>query len=407
MRRAIVKTLDGVALVFGFALAVSCLAPGSVAAQGQFAGVEIEGKEHLSRLLTVLQSRAATPATGRVRITHLGDSHVAADLWTGQLRARLQAQFGDGGRGYISAGRPWPSFGQQHVRSEQQGDWRTDGLRDGLDDGLLGPSTCGVASRESGAFVRVATGIKTTVARTFSRLEVHYLRQPMGACAEVLVDGRLSARFSTRGPWAEPAVFGLDVENLSHDIRLRVAESSNTAEVRLLGFDLTRGEGIIVDALGINGAQGRRLLRQDPTTFQSVFAALSPSLLLISYGTNELFDRNLSMTTYARDLDTTLRLLRASAPGADCLLTGPFDQLKGRRPPVNIDALYGVQREAAARNGCAFWDARSAMGGVGSVRAWRKRALVQKDMVHLTGGGYAKMGDLLADALIQLAQAPR
>jgi hypothetical protein len=36
-------------------------------------------------------------ASGPVRILHYGDSHSAADEWTGEMRARLQEKFGDGG----------------------------------------------------------------------------------------------------------------------------------------------------------------------------------------------------------------------------------------------------------------------------------------------------------------------
>src|SRR5260370_40249979 len=43
---------------------------------------------------------------GPLRILHYGDSHTAADEWTGDLRAHFQEKFGDGGAGYSYAGRP-------------------------------------------------------------------------------------------------------------------------------------------------------------------------------------------------------------------------------------------------------------------------------------------------------------
>jgi hypothetical protein len=39
-------------------------------------------------------------------ILQLGDSHTAADFMTGELRKRLQARYGNGGAGYVTAGRP-------------------------------------------------------------------------------------------------------------------------------------------------------------------------------------------------------------------------------------------------------------------------------------------------------------
>jgi hypothetical protein len=54
---------------------------------------------------------------GPVRILHYGDSHTAADEWTGEMRARLQEKFGDGGSGYSFAGRPWNGYRREDVRS--------------------------------------------------------------------------------------------------------------------------------------------------------------------------------------------------------------------------------------------------------------------------------------------------
>ena len=45
-----------------------------------------------------------------VHIIQLGDSHTAADHITGALRARLQANFGEGGRGAMPPGRPFAAY---------------------------------------------------------------------------------------------------------------------------------------------------------------------------------------------------------------------------------------------------------------------------------------------------------
>src|SRR5579863_4650094 len=52
---------------------------------------------------------------GALHILHYGDSHTAADEWTGDLREHFQEKFGDGGSGYSFAGRPWNEIGRAHV----------------------------------------------------------------------------------------------------------------------------------------------------------------------------------------------------------------------------------------------------------------------------------------------------
>ncbi|MEO7652829.1 MAG: hypothetical protein ABIZ80_20395, partial [Bryobacteraceae bacterium] len=65
----------------------------------------------------MLHRMRAGQASGPLSILHYGDSHTAADEWTGSLRALLQAQFGDGGGGYSFAGRPFNSYRRLDLKS--------------------------------------------------------------------------------------------------------------------------------------------------------------------------------------------------------------------------------------------------------------------------------------------------
>ncbi len=65
---------------------------------------------------------------GPLRILHYGDSHTAADEWTGELRSRFQEKFGDGGSGYSLIGRPYAGYRRFDVRSGSTKGWHTEGL---------------------------------------------------------------------------------------------------------------------------------------------------------------------------------------------------------------------------------------------------------------------------------------
>ena len=162
--------------------------------------VSIEHPERIGRFLSALGGPA------RVRVTHFGDSHIAADLWTAPIRAGLQARFGDGGRGFLLAGRPWSSYWQDGVRTATEGDWDVAGLRGGLDDGWVGPGGCSMASDDPADVVSVqASG-------TFTAVDVHFLRQPAGGCVEVRFDDQPVQRLSTRGPWPAPGFARIEAE---------------------------------------------------------------------------------------------------------------------------------------------------------------------------------------------------
>jgi hypothetical protein len=61
----------------------------------------------------------------------------------------------------------------------------------------------------------------------------------------------------------------------------------------------------------------------------------------------------------------------------------------------NIDTIVEAQRQAAAAEGCAFWDLRAKMGGKGSMQQWVQAGMGQRDHVHFTAPGYHMVGDAL------------
>ena len=64
----------------------------------------------------------ARTATKPVTILHLGDSHIASDRITGEVRRLFQARFGDGGRGLMMPGFPFPYYKAPGFSFEKTGD---------------------------------------------------------------------------------------------------------------------------------------------------------------------------------------------------------------------------------------------------------------------------------------------
>ncbi len=350
----------------------------------------VDGPGRLAPFYEAL-ARLEAGADEVVRVTHLGDSHVAADMWTAHLRRGLQARFGDGGRGFVLAGRGWRSYTQAGVKHDSPGKWRVDGLRGGVDDGLWTLGGCSLASADPSARTQVDTE------QPFQAVEVYFLRQPAGGCFEVRAAGRSLGRISSRGPWLVPGYREFQVPVGTRQVEM---QPLGGGEARLLGVSLTNGErGVVYDALGTNGAQAWHLLRQGDEVVSGLLQRLDPTLLVVSYGANELYDDRLGRDRYAADLAKVLTRLRRAHDGA-CLLTGPPDMLQARRQPALGTELRSVQRSLAAAHGCAFWDAQAAMGGPGSIRKWRRAGRAGADFVHLTRAGYSALGEALLTALL-------
>nr|MDP9114801.1 hypothetical protein [Acidobacteriota bacterium] len=162
--------------------------------------------------------------TGPLRALHYGDSHVAADEWTGDIREHLQMTFGDGGSGYSIAGRPWNSYRRLDVKSGSTRGWHSDGLVGRSGDGIYGLG--GVSMSTS------APGQSIFLLAEGQSFELYYLQQPAGGAIQIYDNGTPVDRLSTAGETA-PRYFHYDAAPGQHRLEVETLEH---APVRLFGW---------------------------------------------------------------------------------------------------------------------------------------------------------------------------
>ena len=150
--------------------------------------------------------------------------------------------------------------------------------------------------------------------------------------------------------------------------------------------------------LGINGARAVRLTSWSDSAFTASVARRKPDLIILAYGTNEVTDHNWSVESYQRMFAGILRRFRRAAPQASLMVIAPPDRAvrgaRGWQSVARMTALIEAQRRAAIEAGAAFWSAYGAMGGAGSINDWVRQGLGQPDHVHLTRTGYARLGNM-------------
>jgi lysophospholipase L1-like esterase len=326
--------------------------------------------------------------TGPLRALHFGDSHVAADEWTGDIRERLQQTFGDGGSGYSLAGRPWNSYRRFDVKSGSTHGWHSDGLVGRSGDGMYGLGGVSMtASSPRQSVYLLAEG---------QQFELYYLQQPGGGAIQIYDNGTPVERISTDGETA-PSYFHYDAEPGAHRLE---AETLDHAPVRLFGWVAEKPTGVTYEALGINGASASMMLDWNGEVLKSNIERRNPALIVLSYGTNEAGLKGWTLESYRGMFTHLIERLRADAPTATILVAGPPDRAikvrgKGWVTLDHMDTIVEAQREAALAQGCAFWDQRAKMGGKGSMREWVLAGMAQGDYVHLTAPGYRMVGDAM------------
>lgn len=413
----------------------------------------------------------------QVRILHIGDSHIQADILTGEMRRLLQERFGNAGRGLVFPYRQAGTHGPRDLRTSSNVTWtgriRTFqqgsppvgisgmGIRTALPGATLTFSLIGPNAADN-AFdqVTIFRGLgpaeddweaeipvfpanpsapiialkpqwithRVQPGETLYGLSKRYgctvaALQAGNALAGTLISvGQLLQIPQPAGPAMAPAVetsfrnqgriigsgtAGAQVLQLTEpSLSIRFRNSTRIApqgQSTLYGVSLENSQktGILYHMAGVNGTTFYHFNRGE--YFLDQIPDLAPDLIIISLGTNESVQQNLKTEDFAAEVSQFLQRLRTAAPEADLLMTTNPDVLLQRKydNPKGA-ALREVLLEQCVSGEVAGWDLYGVMGGLGSIRQWRKQQLAYIDYIHFTEAGYKLQASLLFQALMQV-----
>jgi hypothetical protein len=328
-----------------------------------------------------------------VHIMHFGDSHTAADEWTGDLRDMFKSRFGDGGSGFSVAGKPFLGYRRVDARGGASTLWHSYGGRSGLGDGYFGLGGVSIESSIRGQSVYLDAEC--------DRLEIDYLLQPGGGMLALFDNEERMDDIRTDGELG-PGYTTFDVSPGVHRFKLVTLDMQ---PVRLFGWAADRSSGVTYEALGLNGAQAAVIEHWNEGMTATYLQHRNPGLIVLAYGTNEAFDPNWDLDRYRSMYGDLIERLRRAAPTASILAVGPGDSwriVRGRSQVVDgNDRIIEAQKAACRAHGCAYWDTRVRMGGKGAMRDWVYAGLAQQDFVHFTAAGYRRLAEVLYADLMQ------
>ncbi|WP_258306060.1 SGNH/GDSL hydrolase family protein [Enterobacter sp. CGMCC 5087] len=337
------------------------------------------GESRVKRLAEKLRnSRRET-----THILVMGDSHTAADFLSGQLRTMLQARYGNGGPGFVSPVKV-PGNRYSHVNYTQASGWRLETSRRAQDAAFtLGGMIATPTTPDNVSRITVTDGETALRAQALYR---------SAGNATLRVGGNAVSLVETHGGWAlSPAV----------PVAPSFSVSLKGSGTQLAGFWLTASpsRGVIVSALGINGAQ-ISMPDKWPADWPGTLKRLSPDLVVLAYGTNEAFNASLVPDIYRQDLLLQIRKIRLAVPEAAILLIGPGSSIqhkdatgcRQRQSPV-LKRVIEIQKQAAREEHTLFWDWFAFMGGDCAIEQWAVQGKARPDLVHLQAAGYREVAD--------------
>lgn len=340
------------------------------------------------------------------RALHWGDSTIAADGLTSTVRARLQSRFGDAGPGFLAVhvDKRWAS--RPNVVRVPKGNWKTRTITFGGSGsgtyGLAGTVSTAVGGASSVLAGHAAGEDARQLLHTF---DVHYQLQPSGGTLTVTVEGQPAVVLATAGERVGDAFHRIEAPAGARRVTLTAGEDG---PVTVYGVALeAAGPGVTWESFGVQGAGPGSMMRQGKGHLSRQIGRRDASLLVYQVGGNELGLPALTRgggTAWKERYGGVLARLRAGEPGASCLVITPLDQAERDRGEIRskpaLDRMIELERQVAWEQGCAFWDARAAMGGKDSFARWLGLKLAWTDLYHLTGKGLTLIGNTFADALL-------
>jgi lysophospholipase L1-like esterase len=382
-------------------------------------------------------------ARKNITILQIGDSHTAADFLTGELRRLLQVRYGDGGAGYMSAGRPHIGVRSSAFRINASQGWTYEALQQSSDVAKFWLSGFNASANAEGETITFSSEHPVN----FDRIEIQALRLPGGGKIEIRLDGVLQSEVSLAGSAREPVVI------------LMVPEKAGTDRVRQISIT-TKGEGAVnlssvavhnrqfglsYNSVGFPGATIDIVNKFDEVILENELKRLDPQIVVLAFGTNEGFNDGLDAERYAQSFERALFKIRRALPNAVVVLLAPPDAARGPKKPENSENKNGkdakadenrapvakvapdlgpcggwktppmlnrvreIQEQIAKQRRLVYWNWASIMPQECGADRWANQTppLIAKDRVHFTLEGYRFSAAQFLKTLLPLIEQVR
>lgn len=330
--------------------------------------------------------------SGIVRILHIGDSHIQADILTGTMRQLFQQNFGNAGRGLVAPLRIAKTNEPADYRLSSDNKWEIASIRKAQNPFMPGVSGVSIESKDTIISLRLKTNFRNDTDNAFNKIDFlgnNTSKYPLIFIKDSLDEVRALAVFDN------DSLSTVHLPKLLNNIEIFTSN-----DVRLDAMLLYNGKsGVLYHNIGINGGHISDYNRS-PRLFEQL-KLLQPDIIIVSLGTNEGVISSISTDRIISDLQTFTTNCSKAKISAPLLLLTPFDNYF-RRKNYNLH-LATVRRgmlQFANQQQIALADMYAHTGGYKSAAKWRNAGLLRADGVHYAREGYELQGMLLFNVLM-------
>ncbi len=340
--------------------------------------------------------------TGKLKIMHIGASHVQAGVWSWTLRNAFEnvSNLSKTAPGFMF---PFSIAKTNHpyfYKSSYRGNWRYQRITDrnggvypiGLSGitGICGDNIC--------SFSFTFTSAAKIEQRAIQKVTVFHAKNDSSYIVKILPEDNV--RRTHRDFKEGKTVFFLheSMDTLSFEARKTGINPSR--EFQLYGVLTENSEpGVELFSIGINGANTSSYLHT--ALFEEHFNSLQPDLVILSIGVNDASGYQFSESRYTNNYDELISKIRSQAPSVAVLLTTNTDfYFRRTRLSPHASKVLNSMLTNAKKYDAAVWDVHRMMGGNRSINLWLSNKLAQRDRVHFTEAGYKLIGTELFNAIM-------
>ena len=340
----------------------------------------------------LVQFKNALSQGQMARIAVVGDSYIEGDIFTQDLREKLQTTYGGEGVGYVSMHSDFPGF----RRSVKQGGsgWKTFMANKKVNNSYVFlAEQYAIPSGNATATYEGTKAYEQT--KQWSRSRFLFIAPENCTISVKTADTEWEERNIT----ASDSVQCIEIAGTTSRFELK------TSSTRLVGLGvwLDGNSGVSLDCMSSRGFSGITLTKINSELCREMNATINYNLIILEFGINAMTATQKNYSVYSNRMVDVINHVRHCYPRADILLMGVGDRGEKRggvvRSMSTAQAMINAQRDAARRAHCLFWDTREAMGGDGAVVEWCNAGLINKDYIHMTHKGGARLADALYQAL--------
>ncbi len=369
------------------------------------------GSKQSSVYRSIRRSIDTRPSWESFKIIQLGDSHTAADLMTRATRDVLQDYYGQGAIGWT-----YPAKFKNHVNRQLKYTQYRWGFKDSrVNKDRRGFPVGGWISypKRAGGWLQIDRANSARKSRSskdtvYLQLRAYKSRVPVQWSDTRGHKGKLRLKHDGRWHWYPiQATLPFRIQSsVKHQFELGgiwlnmsgTQSARHTRKGRLAPVSFS-SMGIVGAKQSIWNRWGSGAIRQ--------LSGFKPDMIILSYGSNEAFDRQV-IGHYERTLRQKIQEVKRAFPQSLILLLGTPDMQKkddinqtcALSRPVALSEVRRVQQKLAREQGLLYWDWQQAMGGICQNKIWQKKGLAQSDGIHFTAKGYRLLGEQLGKNLL-------